>query len=641
MISRSLNPFPTYPFHPPHLSSLLSQTKMGACCSKTSTIPSTPIPPEVKTKPNPPEQPENKNKIPAVAIVATAATEQQVPKKEVLVVKHRKSHEIDRHPDQETRKSIDRKKTPNSSPVTDVSQSATTTTTAAAVVSNGEPGKTGAVRTSSCTKEEVDAILIQCGRLSRSSSGVKPAGGETPSRGRRYSGSKRSYDFDMEMGCKNDDDEVVDGDHHRRQREPRVSSPSSRRRSRERDPQQQRSGSKERGSGNSNGGGRRVSRSPNRRSESPNPNSTTAAAGSSNSRPGKMVSVPATDKTGGGGEVVAGVGSGVKRIQVKRNTGEAAVAVGSRTAASPRARSPARANLRVLNENQNQQPLTLSRSNSRKAEHSPYRRNPLAEIDTNAAGSEQLAIKVQMQKPNGEKMMNNKTHNVVVTKNCIAKEHQVIDEAKIAVENPKIVSRTRSSRLSRDLDINPETLLNPNPTSYASLLLEDIQNFHQKTTTTTTVAAVAAAPPAFSLPACVSKACSILEAVADLNSATSSNDRQLKKDNLVESEMVVNDDLMEPSLHKYVTVRRGGDADTEEQESSGSNSFAGSQQLSWMSSSWEPNSADSSNCWSSSRSNARDTELLRSGEYPRNGIGRGRVGRSAYSLPNNTTVAST
>ena len=140
-----------------------------------------------------------------------------------------------------------------------------------------------------------------------------------------------------------------------------------------------------------------------------------------------------------------------------------------------------------------------------------------------------------MQKPNGEKTMNNKTHNVVVTKNCIAKEPQMIDEAKTAVENPKIVSRTRSSRLSRDLDINPETLLNPNPnpnpTSYASLLLEDIQNFHQKTTTTTTVAAAAAeAPPAFSLPACVSKACSILEAVADLNSATSSNDRQFKKE---------------------------------------------------------------------------------------------------------------
>ncbi|KAI3734635.1 hypothetical protein L6452_14109 [Arctium lappa] len=146
-----------------------------------------PTPPEVKIKPNPPEQPEKKNKIPAVAIVATAATEQQVPKKEVLVVKHRKSHEIDRYLDQETRKSINRKKTHNSSPITDVSQSATTTTTVAAV-SNG---------------------------------------GETPNRGQRYSGSKRSYDFDMKMGCKNDDDEVVvvDGDHHRRQREPRVSSP--------------------------------------------------------------------------------------------------------------------------------------------------------------------------------------------------------------------------------------------------------------------------------------------------------------------------------------------------------------------------------------------------------------------------------
>ncbi|KAI3728901.1 hypothetical protein L6452_17546 [Arctium lappa] len=118
------------------------------------------------------------------------ATEQQVPKKEVLVVKHRKSHEIDRHPDQETCKSIDKKKTHNSSHITDVSQSTTTT-----AVSNGEPRKTG---------------------------------GETPSCGRRYSGSKRSYDFDVEMGCKNDDDEVVvvvDGDHHRSQRERRVLSP--------------------------------------------------------------------------------------------------------------------------------------------------------------------------------------------------------------------------------------------------------------------------------------------------------------------------------------------------------------------------------------------------------------------------------
>lgn len=243
-----------------------------------------------------------------------------------------------------------------------------------------------------------------------------------------------------------------------------------------------------------------------------------------------------------------------------------------------------------------------------------------------------------LQKPIGEKTMNNKTTNVVVT-----------------VENPKhnqIVGRTRSSRLSRDLDINPETLLNPNSNqpSYANLLLEDIQNFHQKNptpTTTATAVTTTPSPPAFSLPACVSKACSILEAVADLNSATNSTDRQFKKDkdNLVESEKVVNDDLMEPSLHKYVTVRRGGDAETEEQESSGSNSFAGSQQMSWMSSSWDLNSGDSTNCWTSnSRSSGRDTEVQRSGEYPRNGIGRNRIGvhgRSAYSLPNNATVGST
>ncbi|VVA98839.1 unnamed protein product [Arabis nemorensis] len=40
---------------------------------------------------------------------------------------------------------------------------------------------------SSCTNEEVDAILIQCGKLSRSNSAAKT---------RRYFGSKRSFDFD-------------------------------------------------------------------------------------------------------------------------------------------------------------------------------------------------------------------------------------------------------------------------------------------------------------------------------------------------------------------------------------------------------------------------------------------------------------
>ncbi|XP_076927740.1 uncharacterized protein At1g65710-like isoform X2 [Bidens hawaiensis] len=386
----------------------------------------------------------------------------------------------------------------------------------------------------------------------------------------------RSFDFDDEVAVA----VVVDGET-QRQQQPRASSPSSRRRSRER------SGSKERGSGT---GGRRLSRSPNRRSESPVPNATASVAATSGSnRPGKMVSVPATDKTGGG-EVAAGV---VKKTQVKQTVGEAAVAAISRAA-----------NVRALNENQNPQPLTLSRGNS------PYWRNPLGEIDTNVVGPEQPGSKVSipnpygsilsyvlksfwfynyiscLQKPNGEKtMMTNKTEQTV--------------------------SRTRSSWLSRELNISPESLINPgpnpnpNPPSYASLLLEDIQNFHKNPST------------------CVSKAC------------TGSNDPQLK---------AVSDDIMEPSLHKYVTVRRGsrgGDADTEEQESSGSNSFAGSQQLSWMSSSWEPSSGDSTDCWTSkSRSNM---EFEKSGEYPRNGIGRGRLsgqGRSAYPLPNDATIGS-
>ncbi|KAI3808318.1 hypothetical protein L1987_24267 [Smallanthus sonchifolius] len=304
---------------------------MGACCSKTDgTITSTPTPPELKIKPNP-EQPEKKAT--AVAIVASP-TEQQPLNKDVFVA-------IDRHPDQEARKSIDRKKNPKSGTNTDISVPATAN-------SAGAGGVVGAtVRTSSCTKEEVDAILIQCGRLSRSSSGVKPAVGETPARGW-----------------------------------------------------------------------------------------------------------------------------------------------------------------------------------------------------------------------------------------SLAKETQMLDDTK----TNQIVSRTRSSQLSRDLDINP----NPNPPSYASLLLEDIQNFHQK--------------------------------------------------------IPNGDDQMEASLHKYVTVRRGGDVDTEDKESSGSNSFAGSQQLSWMSSSWEPNSGDSTDCWTSkSRSDAGDVGVERSGEYPRNGIGRERVGvhgRSAYSLPNDAAVDS-
>lgn len=162
-----------------------------------------------------------------------------------------------------------------------------------------------------------------------------------------------------------------------------------------------------------------------------------------------------------------------------------------------------------------------------------------------------------------------------------------------SVTNPRQGSRS-SRRSSRDFDHNGNT--------YASLLLEDIQNYHQQSTS----AGTATAAPTFALPACVSKACSILEAVADLNSSSenksfeierSVNDKESVNGRyggkgagtlVIESEIVAKDDIMEPSMHKYVSVRdiRG---ETEPQESAGSNSFAGN---AWTCS-WEPNSVDS------------------------------------------------
>ena len=84
---------------------------------------------------------------------------------------------------------------------------------------------------------------------------------------------------------------------------------------------------------------------------------------------------------GGGGGGESAMAAGVKRIIVKRNVG----------AGSPRSQSPARANGNaanakvLLSENQQQQQnSSLSRSNSRKAEQSPYRRNPMNEVDPNS-----------------------------------------------------------------------------------------------------------------------------------------------------------------------------------------------------------------------------------------------------------------
>ncbi|WVZ05069.1 hypothetical protein V8G54_018415 [Vigna mungo] len=299
---------------------------------------------------------------------------------------------------------------------------------------------------------------------------------------------------------------------------PRPSSQERRRRtpSRERE-QQQRSSSRER------------SRSPGRRSSENTP--ATARNNSNPSpRPGKMVSVPATvsslvmDKSnnnGSGGESAAT--TGIKRITVKRN-------------------SPARANRNATNANkafnENQQPPSLSRSSSRKAEQSPYKRNPLNEIEPNSlafphSAANNNSIRVQ-NKPKKEfeteRTNSNRTAlDKGMTVSCKTKVQQdgdikvqssitdnvvVKTMVPLGLDNPKphTLTRSRSSRRSRDLDLNPEALLNP-PQSYASLLFEDIQNFHQKSS------------QPVSLPACVTKACSILEVevVADLNSNTNLN----------------------------------------------------------------------------------------------------------------------
>lgn len=224
------------------------------------------------------------------------------------------------------------------------------------------PAPTANLRTSSCTKEEVEAILIQCGRLSRSSSGRVAAGSESGIGYRKYSGSKRSFDFDNEGRDQEEWGEMKT-----------VSRSSPCRRT----PGRERSGSRERGSG---GGGRRVSRSPGRRSEIVPASS---AVSERSKQPTKMVAVPPSSRENGRGASFVG-------LNRKGNTGNGSGGemVAVRTA-SPRSRSPATTS-RILNETAcPQQPPCLSRSSSRKADQSPFRRNPMAELDENCPRTNQ------------------------------------------------------------------------------------------------------------------------------------------------------------------------------------------------------------------------------------------------------------
>ncbi|BAS90187.1 uncharacterized protein At1g65710 [Oryza sativa Japonica Group] len=474
------------------------------------------------------------------------------------------------------------------------------------------------VRTSSCTKEEVDAILIQCGRLSRSSSSSgKVASGEGGGGHRRYSGSKRSYDFDRER--RGGGGGGVDDDCDWERQGAAVSRPSPRRRT----PERKRSGSHERSGGS---GSRRVSRSPGRRADSVP--ATASGERASRQQPGKMVSVPAREKGRAPSPVPAA--SGKRYPSPRSNSPARAGAAGNENAAAQLAHGP-----------------SLSRSSSRKAEHSPYRRNPMAELDENTLGNHHSCNnngRPQKKPTESGGALPQKVaewaKDQVAASRTAAKEKQEIVEVPVASSDTKGGNSGRM-KATHSVSIVAESVVNQkgrssrrsshdfdnNGNSYASLLLEDIQNYHQQST-----GSAAAPAPAFSLPACVSKACSILEAVADLNSSSSEN-KSFELDRsandkcsangrygdgkvagggtlVVESEVVVKDDLMEPSLHKYVSVRdiRG---EAEPQESAGSNSFAGN---AWTPS-WEPSSVDSTDrTWTASQSNNGDeVEQLSSG----------------------------
>ncbi|CAO2039829.1 unnamed protein product [Urochloa humidicola] len=475
------------------------------------------------------------------------------------------------------------------------------------------------VRTSSCTKEEVDGILIQCGRLSRSSSGTGRAASSDAAGGhrRRRSGSKRSYDFDQDgkPGAGADED-------WERQGAAAVSSrPSPHRGS----PQRKRSGSRERSTGGGGSGSRRASRSPGRRTDgAAAASAATVGSGGGGERArqqqhlGKMVSVPAREKG--------------------RAPSPAAASSGKRCA-SPRSSSPARMVPAAGNENAGcggtatGPTLALSRSSSRKAEQSPYRRNPMAELDENAlrnnsnqnakphkksiesavAATPKKKVVERGKDPthapscrSGKPEMTEEKDATVTASETRAPSLKTTATRTASIVAADSLSQrpagqpgsgsSRSRRASRDFDQNPG--------SYATQLLEDIQNYHHQSSASATSVTVPAPPatPSFSLPACVAKACSIVEAVADLNSVSSSSENRA-----FEYEPGVSADDkgsinaaplggVEQRKHMRPPPARDLRAEAAEpQESAGSNSVSG---FPWTTS-WEPTSVESTDrSWS-------------------------------------------
>ena len=133
--------------------------------------------------------------------------------------------------------------------------------------------------------------------------------------------------------------------------------------------------------------------------------------------------------------------------------------------------------------------------------------------------------------------------------------------AESQTQRPGAQPGCRSRRASRDFDQNPG--------SYTTQLLEDIHNYHQQSTSAATPAT-----PSFSLPACVAKASSIVEAVADLNSSSSENRTyEYEPGHSTDDKGSVNapvgsDDFVEPSAaRKHLLPVRDVRVETESQES--------------------------------------------------------------------------
>lgn len=259
----------------------------------------------------------------------------------------------------------------------------------------------------------------------------------------------------------------------------------------------------------------------------------------------------------------------------------------------------------------------LSRSSSRKAEQSPYRRNPLAELDDNSLRnnsnhnakpqkkSTEIAVAatpkkaaVRAKEPTADPSCTSGKEKPVTgedaavaaseTKSHSSKAAIATRSASIAAESLSQRPGCRSRRASRDFDQNPG--------SYTTQLLEDIQSYHQQSTSATP------ATPSLSLPACVAKACSIVEAVADLNSSSENRTYEYEPGLSADDKGSVNaplvsDGSVEPSAARKHVLPAARDlrAEIEPQESAGSNSVTGHP---WTPS-WEPASVESTDrTWS-------------------------------------------